>query len=120
MTCPLLFGCGPDDGPQGKYFGGQPVDHWLADVRSPNPKTRKKAAEVLGNVGPGDARSIPALIEAVKDADPGVRDAAVLGLSKIGPPAASAESILAEAATDKDPAVRAHAATALKRVRGTE
>ena len=116
----LLFGCGRSDGPSKKYFSGEPVDHWLEAARKPDPKVRRKAAEVLGNVGPIDARAVPALIEAVKDKDAKVRDAAVLSLSKIGAPAASAEAALEEATKDRDQAVRTHAAAALERIRGSK
>lgn len=102
-----------------KYFSGEPVEHWLAAINDPDSKVRKKAADVLGNVGPIDSQAIPALISALKDRDPAVRDAAVLALSKIGPPAASAAPALEEAAKDKDSTVRNHALTALKRVRGS-
>jgi HEAT repeat protein len=115
----FMFGCSRTDVPS-NYFSGQPVEHWLEAVKSPDPKTRKKAAEVLGNVGPVDLRSIPALIVAVKDPDPKVRDAVVLSLSKIGRPAVSAADVLREATNDDDPMVRSHATTALERVRGTK
>jgi HEAT repeat protein len=120
FMCLIGFGCSRSDVPREKYFRGEPVEHWLEAIKSPDPKTRKKAADVLGNVGPVDPRAVPALIEAVKDRDAKVRDAAVLGLSKIGPPASSAESVLEEATKDKDLTVRAHAATALERVRGAK
>ena len=113
-------GCGRSDGPKGKYFGGEPVEHWLEAIKNPDPKVRKKAADVLGNVGPADPRAVPALIEAVKDRDAKVRDAAVLGLSKIGTPASSAGPVLEEATKDKDPAIRSHAVAALDRVRGNK
>jgi len=119
-VCLLGLGCGQPDVPKEKYFGGEPVEHWLEAIKSPDPKARKKAADVLGNVGPVDPRAVPALIEAVKDRDAKVRDAAVLGLSKIGPQASSAESVLEEATRDKDATVRTHAATALGRVRGVK
>jgi HEAT repeat protein len=113
-----VFGCGRGDVPKEKYFNGQPVEHWLQAIRSPDPKARKKAADVLGNVGPIDPSAIPALIEAVKDPDARVRDAAVLGLSKNGTAAADAAGVLQEATRDKDPTVRKHATAALERVRG--
>ena len=113
-----LIGCGRTDGPKEKYFGGETVDHWLDGIKSGDPKVRKKAADMLGNIGPSDARAIPALIEAVKDKDAKVRDAAVLGLSKIGSPAASAESGLEAATKDPDASVRTHAIAALGRIRG--
>ena len=106
--------------PTAKYFAGQPVQHWLAAVTDPNPKVRKKAADVLGNVGPADPAVVPALVAALKDADASVRDAAVLGLSKMGPAAAAAAPALQEACTDPDANVRGHAATALRRVRGAD
>jgi HEAT repeat protein len=113
-----VFGCRGNEGPKEKYFSGKPIDYWLEAVKKPALKTRMKAADVLGNVGPIDRRAIPALIDAVKDRDARVRDAAILGLSKIGRPAASAESVLQEATKDKDATVRSHALTALERVRG--
>lgn len=115
----LLSGCGRADAPKEKYFSGEPVEHWLTAIKSTDPKTRKKAADVLGNVGPIDPGAIPALIVAARDSDPKVRDAAVLGLSKIGPPAVAAAPVLEEATKDKDPNVRSHAAAALERVRAT-
>ncbi len=120
FMCLFGFGCSRSAVPTKKYFGGEPVDHWLEAVKSPDPKTRKKAADVLGNVGPVDPRAIPALMKAVKDRDAKVRDAAVLGLSKIGAPAAAAVAVLEEETKDKDPAVRAHAAAALERIRAAK
>ncbi len=114
----LLLGCSRTDVPKEKYFSGEPVEHWLEAIKSPDAKVRKKAADVLGNVGTVDPRAVPALIEAVRDKDAKVRAAAVLGLSKIGAPASAGESALEEATKDKDPTVRTHAATALARVRG--
>ena len=120
MLSALALGCSRTDVPKEKYFDGEPVDHWLEGIKSPDAKIRKKAADVLGNVGPVDPRAVPALIAAVKDKDAKVRDAAVLGLSKIGAPASAGESALEEATKDKDPTVRSHAASALARVRGSK
>lgn len=103
-----------------RYFSGEPVEHWLTAIKDQDPKQRKKAAEVLGNVGPADARAIAALIEALNDGDAKVRDAAVLGLSKIGPPASSAAPALEETTKDKDETVRKHAVAALQRVRASK
>ncbi len=116
----LGFGCSRTDGSKEKYFSGETVEHWLDAIKSPEAKTRKKAADVLGNVGTVDPRAIPAMIEAVKDRDAKVRDAAVLGLSKIGTPANAAESALEGATKDKDATVRTHATAALERIRGAK
>jgi HEAT repeat protein len=114
----LLAGCGQAGAPTEKYFRGQPVEYWLEAIKAPDPRTRQRAADVLGNVGPIDGRAVPALVSAVKDADPKVRGAAVLALSRIGPPAASAEAALQQAARDPDPSVRAHAVKAIEQIRG--
>ena len=78
-----LLGCGRSDVPREKYFGGEPVEHWLEAVRSPDPKARKRAADVLGNVGPVDPRAVPALIEAVRDKDSTVRTHAATALGRV-------------------------------------
>lgn len=120
MLAFFSIGCSRTDGPKEKYFSGETVEHWLDAIKSPEPKTRKKAADVLGNVGSVDPRAIPALIEALKDRDAKVRDAAVLGLSKIGTPAIAAESALEIATKDNDATVRTHATAALERIRGAK
>ena len=118
MLAASALGCSRTGVPKENYFDGKPVEHWLDTIKSSDAKSRKKAADVLGNVGPVDPRAVPALIEAVKDRDARVRDAAVLGLSKIGPPASAGAAALEEATKDNDPTVRSHTATALERVRG--
>jgi HEAT repeat protein len=112
----VLAGCSRREVPSERYFSGQPVSHWLQAVRGPDAKARKKAVDVLGNVGPADPAVVPALTEALGDRDARVRGAAVLALSKIGPEAAPAAERLKGLLQDKDALVRAHAATALGRV----
>lgn len=96
---------------------GKPVGDWVAALRGPDARARKKAAGVLGNVGAIDPAVVPALAEAVRDRDPAVRAEAVLALAKIGPAAREAEPALAEAQKDTNPAVRQYASKALERVR---
>jgi HEAT repeat protein len=115
----FVAGCNREEVPTELYFSGEPVSHWTEAAKSPDPKVRKKAIDVLGNVGPADPAAIPALIAAVKDKDASVRDAAVLALSKIGPPAAEGWPALREATKDPNPTVRAHAVTAVERVSGS-
>ncbi len=112
----VVCGCSKPAVTRERYFGGKTVDTWLAAMSDSDPDSRKKAADVLGNVGPIDSRSIPALTAAVKDEDPRVRDAAVLGLSKMGSIAKSAAAALTDATHDSDPLVRQHAQIALERV----
>jgi HEAT repeat protein len=96
---------------------GKPVGEWVAALRDPDARARKKAAGVLGNVGAIDAAVVPALAGAVRDRDPAVRAEAVLALAKIGPAAHDAEPALAEAQKDPNPTVRQYAGKALERVR---
>src|SRR5262249_36324573 len=111
-----LAGCREKPKITAKYFAGEPVEHWLKEIKSPDAKRRLHAADVLGNVGPVDPGAIPALTAALKDKDAKVRAAAVLALSKIGPPAASAVPDLEALSKDPDADVRRHVETALGRV----
>lgn len=97
---------------------GKPTAHWLQTLSGPDAKTRRKAAEVLGNVGAADAGTVPALARALTDADAGVRRQAALALFQIGPPAREALPALAEAQSDPDERVRDAAAKAAARVGG--
>src|SRR5262245_13012460 len=115
----LAAGCTREKVPTELYFSGEPVSHWTEAAKSPDPKVRKKAIDVLGNVGPSDPAAIPALIAAVKDKDASVRDAAVLALSKIGPQAADGLPARREEMKDANPTVPAHAVTAVDRVGGS-
>jgi HEAT repeat protein len=97
---------------------GKPVAHWVQALQDPDVRVRRKAADVLGNVGAVDGAVVPALARAVKDRDVGVRRAAVLALLKIGPGAREAAPVLEEAGKDRDGRVGAYAAQALRKVRG--
>jgi HEAT repeat protein len=97
---------------------GKPVAHWVELLRHPDALERKKAVQVLGNVGTADPEVLPALTGAVKDRNAGVRAEAVAGLLKMGPAAESATSVLQDAAKDRDARVRTYAARALARIGG--
>jgi HEAT repeat protein len=111
----LPLGCRP---PAPTLAHGQPVAHWLDQLQQPGAAQRKKAVQVLSNVGTADPAVLPALTTAVKDRDAGVRGEAVLALLKMGPAAQDAAPVLREAAKDRDPRIRANAAKALARVEG--
>ena len=87
LIATLVVGCSERPVSTAKYFAGEPVAHWRAEIKSLDAKKRQHAADVLGNVGPIDPGAIPALTAALKDKDAKVRLAAVLALSKIGSPA---------------------------------
>jgi len=110
----ILSGCSQ---PGPTLAHGQPVDHWVQALRDPDAKVRKRAADVLGNVGAADATVVPALAAALKDQDRGVREATVLALLKMGPAAKDAAPALVEASKDSDARVRSYAAKALEKLR---
>jgi HEAT repeat protein len=97
---------------------GKPVAYWFEALRHPDARERKKAVQVLGNVGAADPAVLPALTGAVKDRDSGVRSEAVLALLKMGPAAEAATPALREAERDRDPQIRTYATRALERIRG--
>jgi HEAT repeat protein len=111
----LTVGCHK---PEPTLAHGKPVGDWVAALRDPDVRARKKAAAVLGNVGAIDPAVVPALAAALRDREPVVRAEAALALLKIGPAAREAEAALTEAKTDPDPTVRQYAARTLERVRG--
>jgi HEAT repeat protein len=112
----LLTGCEKQDAPLTSH--DKPVAHWLAEIRKPDSKARKKAVVALGHVGIVDAAAIPALIGAGKDPDATVRTKAVLALLNIGPDAQDALPVLNDALKDKDSIVRTYAAKAVQRIQG--
>ncbi|MFL5331486.1 MAG: HEAT repeat domain-containing protein [Gemmataceae bacterium] len=114
----VSVGCGQKAPPAERFFRDKPVAHWLQAVHDPNPKIRKMAVDVLGNVSTLDPAAIPALTEALADKDARVREAAVLALAKIGTPAASALPQIEELSKDADAKVREAAALAVPRLKG--
>src|SRR5262249_60642766 len=77
-------------------------------------KVRKRAAECLGDLGPGANSAIAALVQAISDSDPTVTWAAIDALGQIGPDAESAVPALVEAL--KDASTRGAAIDALGQI----
>jgi HEAT repeat protein len=109
----LAAGCAR---PQPTLAHGKPASYWVEALQHADARERRKAAEVLGNVGAVDPAVVPALAGAVRDRDLAVRGAAVLALLKMGPAAQDAAPALREAAKDRDPHVRANAVKALEKI----
>ena len=84
------------------------VDGLIAALRDADTGVRSQAAAALGRLG--SRRSVPALIEAMKDA-PEVRRSAAKALGQIGDRAAL--PVLTAALQDDDPKVRRYAARAI-------
>ena len=86
-------------------------DELVRQVKDPEPRTRRLAAEALGRQKVEAA--VPALAELLKDKDTAVRGAATAALARIGPKAVPA---LAAALAGDDELARAAALTALDRI----
>jgi HEAT repeat protein len=117
LGAPALLGCHSKTQPLQSH--DHPVSYWLQELKSQDPKARKKAVTALGHVGKADPAAIPALIEALHDNDASIRDAAVLALLNLRSDAKEAVPALNEATKDKDATVRAHAVKALERIEST-
>jgi HEAT repeat protein len=112
----VALGCSRRDQPIMAH--DKPVDHWLSEITSADPKARKKAVTALGHVGPRHSEAVPAVIVALKDRDVSVRNEAVLALLHVGPDARDAIPALNEALQDNDATVRKNAAKAVERING--
>jgi len=113
----LLAGCSRP--PSMTTVHGKTVEHWVSALSDKDAKCRRKAAQVLGNVGASDPTAIPALTAALRDRDPQVRAESVLSLLKIGPAAKDAVAALTALRNDRDVTVRTYAAKALDRITGS-
>jgi HEAT repeat protein len=87
-------------------------DHLIEKLASPDPATRRYAAEDLGDLH--DARAVPALVQSVKDPEVAVREAAVDALVAIGGQAVCEN--VAPLLETEDAAVRNYAIEILERV----
>jgi HEAT repeat protein len=77
---------------------------------------REWSAQAIGEIGPGAAEAVPALIALLRNLDVGSRHSAAFALWKIGPKAAL--PALREALSDPDEFVRQSAAMAIENIEG--
>ncbi len=92
------------------------TDALIADVKSPQEKDRIIAVRLLPQRKGDAARTIPALIEALKDKENDVRWSAAIGLGTLGEQARDAIPALQEALRDRDARIREAAGVALSRI----
>src|SRR5262249_25579170 len=100
----------PEGAPRPK---GKSVEDWTLALLEANPKARVQAADALGEIGPGAAAAVPALVEALADRDVGVQLAVINALGRIGK---AAVPRLTEALGSAQETVRENAADALSRI----
>lgn len=102
-------GAGPAD-------PGAPPAALAADLTSPDPRVRARAARLLGARGPAARPAVPSLAAHLDDTSAVVRVAAVWALGRIGPRPGVDLRALVSRLEDEDPAVRAGAAWAIGRL----
>ena len=113
----LACGCGG----QPVVAGGKPAAHWVRALKDPDAKVRTTAARKLGNLGPSDAATMPALLTALQDRDPAVRCEAILALVKFGKDGRAALPALDQARQrDSNARVRTYAIRAAERLRAED
>lgn len=87
---------------------------WLIKaLQSANAQARKRAAGILGGLGPEARTVVGHLVEALDDPSAEVRREAAWAIGEIGPEAKMAARALVQAASDSDPHVRGAAVVAL-------
>jgi HEAT repeat protein len=100
----LMLGC-DNSFREEATFEGAPTSSWalLATDRDEPVERRRKAVEVLGNLGLTETdRSVPALKEALTDPDPDVRILTLKALGKLAPKAGKAQAAVGRAFNDKN------------------
>jgi hypothetical protein len=92
------------------------TDQLIADLQSAQQKDRIVAARLLGQRTGDAARTVPALVQSLKDGDSDVRWSAAIGLGYFGKDAREAIPALQTAQSDRDARVREAARVALSRI----
>ena len=114
----LLLGAGGCGRSPPTLAGGKPVVYWIEALHNADAKLRKKAVSKLGNVGPGDAAALSALVGALDDREASVRSEAIVALLKFGPSARDALPKLEDMQRrDQSAKVRHYAARAVEKLR---
>jgi HEAT repeat protein len=73
-------------------FRGKTLEQWRADLHSPHPEIRRRAATALG-LSPFGNAAVPALVAALKDIDSEVTTSASNALVQLGPSAPDAAAV---------------------------
>jgi HEAT repeat protein len=92
------------------------TDELIGDLKSPQEKDRLIAVRLLPQKKGDAAKTVPALIEALKDKENDIRLSAAIGLGYFGEKARDAIPALQAARRDRDARVREAAGVALSRI----
>jgi len=110
----LLVGCERSFQDEATYEGVS-TSGWVEEAKNDNVEKRRKAAEVLGELGPTEADlTVPALKDLVADEDAHVRLMALRSLGKIAPKAGKASGAVGRAMSDKNKTVAKEAMRTLR------
>jgi len=122
-TCLLLVlllalaGCGGST-PLPTLSGGKPVSYWIEELHNKDAAKRKHAVAKLGNVGPADPATLPAIVAELNDKDASVRREAIMAVVKFGTKASDAVPILTRLRDhDPDNVVRRYSVEALAKIK---
>ncbi|MEE2959964.1 MAG: HEAT repeat domain-containing protein [Myxococcota bacterium] len=97
----------------GERFQGRTLSSWAADLSSDKDYSRRQALEVIAEIGPKAASTIPHILPLLDDVNEGVQAYAVIALVGIGDASVpDLEGILNQG----EPKVRLNAATALAKI----
>jgi HEAT repeat protein len=114
LTLLLLTGCAKT---QPTHAGGQTVEHWVQELKNPDPKARKHAVAKLGNVGTSDSAALPGIVYALNDQDGSVRLEAIVAITKFTPAPREVIPTLSQMQkNDRDARVREYAGKALEKL----
>ncbi len=91
-------------------YHGRKLSLWVRDLDAESAHNRRRACEVLGEMGPPAQAAVPHLVTALADASPMVREAAIVALAKIG---AGAKPALEGLLAGDSPELRAYAGETL-------
>jgi HEAT repeat protein len=92
----MIAGAGPAE----PRFAGQPLAHWLAELKDPDVLVREEALEVLAEAGPAAKEAVPLLEKMLRDEPPSLRTRAAMALWRIGGQTRPAALALAETGRD--------------------
>lgn len=106
----------PPEDATAPLYDGQRLEHWLDLLASADANDRRKAAEVLGGVGPEAAVELPTLVAYSTRPHILVRHWATVCLGQIGPAALGALEPLLARLNDEQPLVREKAAQAIGQI----
>ncbi|HKI33962.1 MAG TPA: HEAT repeat domain-containing protein [Gemmataceae bacterium] len=112
----LLLGC-ENSFREEAVWEGVSTSGWVEQLQDDDVEKRRKAAEVLGELGPTEADlTVRPLADALKDTDAHVRLMALKSLEKLAPKASKVQPAVGRAMNDKNKIIARQAMTTYKAI----